>query len=212
VRATFENPKARCSQSVLNARLLVEEKHGVTLVSTAAVQRNSQATYVYVVKADSTGDRCGPSPSARRKATTRKSLGAGAGRGGGHDRRRQTGGRDQSSTRRSPERTRVSPSVSPPASPPVKSPGQEGRARPEREVLDETCLRTSRPRRSSPCCWLQPAARWGRITKRPSAAAPPAFKEAKAPRPVSNSKGKGRKARRVGKKRQFRSLAERAVF
>jgi multidrug efflux system membrane fusion protein len=34
--------------------LLVQEKHGVTLVSTAAVQRNSQATYVYVVKADST--------------------------------------------------------------------------------------------------------------------------------------------------------------
>ena len=38
----------------MNARLLVEEKHGVTLVPTAAVQRNSQATYVYVVKADST--------------------------------------------------------------------------------------------------------------------------------------------------------------
>jgi len=32
----------------------VQEKRGVTLVSTAAVQRNSQATYVYVVKADST--------------------------------------------------------------------------------------------------------------------------------------------------------------
>jgi multidrug efflux system membrane fusion protein len=38
----------------VNARLLVQEKHRVTLVSTAAVQRNSQATYVYVVKADST--------------------------------------------------------------------------------------------------------------------------------------------------------------
>ena len=34
--------------------MLVEEKHGVTLVPTAAVQRNSQATYVYVVKPDST--------------------------------------------------------------------------------------------------------------------------------------------------------------
>jgi multidrug efflux system membrane fusion protein len=34
--------------------LLVQEKRGITLVSTAAVQRNSQATYVYVVKADST--------------------------------------------------------------------------------------------------------------------------------------------------------------
>src|ERR1035438_1325433 len=30
-----------------------EEKRGVTLVPTAAVQRNSQATYVYVVNADS---------------------------------------------------------------------------------------------------------------------------------------------------------------
>jgi multidrug efflux system membrane fusion protein len=38
----------------VNARLLVQEKHGVTLVPTAAVQRNSQATYVYVVRADST--------------------------------------------------------------------------------------------------------------------------------------------------------------
>ena len=38
----------------MNARLLVQEKHGVTLVPNAAVQRNSQATYVYVVKPDST--------------------------------------------------------------------------------------------------------------------------------------------------------------
>ena len=38
----------------LNARLLVQEKHGATLVPTAAVQRNAQATYVYVVKPDST--------------------------------------------------------------------------------------------------------------------------------------------------------------
>ena len=38
----------------MNARLLVQEKRGVTLVPTAAVQRNAQATYVYVVKADST--------------------------------------------------------------------------------------------------------------------------------------------------------------
>ena len=38
----------------VNARLLVQEKHGVTLIPNAAVQRNSNATYVYVVKADST--------------------------------------------------------------------------------------------------------------------------------------------------------------
>jgi multidrug efflux system membrane fusion protein len=55
LRATFENAKGTLfPNQFVNARLLVEEKHGVTLVSTAAVQRNSQATYVYVVKADST--------------------------------------------------------------------------------------------------------------------------------------------------------------
>ena len=38
----------------MNARLLVEEKQGVTLIPTAAVQRNGEATYVYLVKPDST--------------------------------------------------------------------------------------------------------------------------------------------------------------
>jgi multidrug efflux system membrane fusion protein len=55
LRATFANPKGMLfPNQFVNARLLVETKHGVTLVPTAAVQRNSQATYVYVVKADST--------------------------------------------------------------------------------------------------------------------------------------------------------------
>ena len=55
LRATFENAKGTLfPNQFVNARLLVEQKHGVTLVPTAAVQRNSQATYVYVVKADST--------------------------------------------------------------------------------------------------------------------------------------------------------------
>jgi multidrug efflux system membrane fusion protein len=55
LRATFENAKGTLfPNQFVNARMLVQEKHGVTLVSTAAVQRNSQATYVYVVKADST--------------------------------------------------------------------------------------------------------------------------------------------------------------
>jgi multidrug efflux system membrane fusion protein len=55
LRATFSNAKGTLyPNQFVNARLLVQEKHGVTLVSTAAVQRNSQATYVYVVKADST--------------------------------------------------------------------------------------------------------------------------------------------------------------
>jgi multidrug efflux system membrane fusion protein len=55
LRATFANAKGTLfPNQFVNARLLVQEKHGVTLVPTAAVQRNSQATYVYVVKADST--------------------------------------------------------------------------------------------------------------------------------------------------------------
>jgi membrane fusion protein, multidrug efflux system len=55
LRATFDNAKGTLfPNQFVNARLLVQEKHGVTLVPTAAVQRNSQATYVYVVKADST--------------------------------------------------------------------------------------------------------------------------------------------------------------
>ena len=55
LRATFQNAKGTLfPNQFVNVRLLVQEKHGVTLVPTAAVQRNSQATYVYVVKADST--------------------------------------------------------------------------------------------------------------------------------------------------------------
>ena len=55
LRATFQNAKGTLfPNQFVNARMLVQEKRGVTLVSTAAVQRNSQATYVYVVKTDST--------------------------------------------------------------------------------------------------------------------------------------------------------------
>jgi multidrug efflux system membrane fusion protein len=55
LRATFGNSKGTLfPNQFVNARLLVQEKRGVTLVPTAAIQKNSQATYVYVVKADST--------------------------------------------------------------------------------------------------------------------------------------------------------------
>jgi multidrug efflux system membrane fusion protein len=55
LRATFQNAKGALYPSqFVNAKLLVQEKRGVTLLPSAAVQRNSQATYVYVVKADST--------------------------------------------------------------------------------------------------------------------------------------------------------------
>jgi multidrug efflux system membrane fusion protein len=55
LRATFSNPNfVLFPNQFVNARLLVEEKHGVTLAPTAVVQRNAQNTYVYLVKPDST--------------------------------------------------------------------------------------------------------------------------------------------------------------
>ncbi|HUI41858.1 MAG TPA: MdtA/MuxA family multidrug efflux RND transporter periplasmic adaptor subunit [Terriglobia bacterium] len=55
LRATFDNQKNELfPNQFVNARLLVEEKRGVTLIPTAAVQRNNQQTYVWLVKPDST--------------------------------------------------------------------------------------------------------------------------------------------------------------
>ncbi|MGA9059732.1 MAG: efflux RND transporter periplasmic adaptor subunit [Terriglobia bacterium] len=55
LRANFDNRDgALFPNQFVNARLLVEEKHEVTLVPTAAVQRNAQTTYVFLVKPDST--------------------------------------------------------------------------------------------------------------------------------------------------------------
>ncbi len=55
LRATFDNSKGTLfPNQFVNARLLVQEKRGVTMVSNAAIQRNSSATYVYVVQANST--------------------------------------------------------------------------------------------------------------------------------------------------------------
>jgi membrane fusion protein, multidrug efflux system len=55
LRATFDNKdNVLFPNQFVNARLLVEEKKDVTLVSNAAIQRNSQMTYVYFVKPDST--------------------------------------------------------------------------------------------------------------------------------------------------------------
>ena len=50
LRATFDNQSGGLfPNQFVNARLLVHEKQGVTLIPTAAVQRNSQVTYVYLV-------------------------------------------------------------------------------------------------------------------------------------------------------------------
>jgi membrane fusion protein, multidrug efflux system len=55
LRATFSNQdNALFPNQFVNAKLLVEEKTRVTLLPTAAIQRNSQSTYVYRVKPDST--------------------------------------------------------------------------------------------------------------------------------------------------------------
>ena len=55
LRATFDNrDHALFPNQFVNARLLVQEKRGVTLLQNAAVQRNTQTTYVYLVKPDNT--------------------------------------------------------------------------------------------------------------------------------------------------------------
>ena len=55
LRATFPNTdNALFPNQFVNVKLLVEEKTGVILAPTAALQRNTNNTYVYVVKPDST--------------------------------------------------------------------------------------------------------------------------------------------------------------
>lgn len=53
LRADFDNrDHALFPNEFVNARLLVERKQGVVVVPSAAVQRNQQTTYVYLVKPD----------------------------------------------------------------------------------------------------------------------------------------------------------------
>jgi membrane fusion protein, multidrug efflux system len=55
LRAVFANSSGKLFPSqFVNARLLVEQKHDVTLLTNAAIQRNSQGTYVWMVKPDQT--------------------------------------------------------------------------------------------------------------------------------------------------------------
>ena len=55
LRATFDNQdNALFPSQFVNARLLVEEKRGVILLPTAAIQRSSSKVFVYLVKPDST--------------------------------------------------------------------------------------------------------------------------------------------------------------
>jgi len=53
-RASFDNrDESLFPNQFVNARLLVEEKQGVTLIPTATVQRNGPIIYVYLIKPDS---------------------------------------------------------------------------------------------------------------------------------------------------------------
>jgi membrane fusion protein, multidrug efflux system len=55
LRALFNNEnRALFPNQFVNARLLQQEKTGVTLLPTAAIQRNTNATYVYLIKPDNT--------------------------------------------------------------------------------------------------------------------------------------------------------------
>jgi membrane fusion protein, multidrug efflux system len=55
LRAIFPNTDSSLfPNQFVNARLLVETQHGVTLVATAAIQRNSQNAFVYVIGTDQT--------------------------------------------------------------------------------------------------------------------------------------------------------------
>jgi len=55
LRASFDNAnRALFPNQFVNARLLVQEKTGVTLLQSAAIQRNTNDTYVYLIKPDST--------------------------------------------------------------------------------------------------------------------------------------------------------------
>lgn len=54
LRATFNNSNdALFPNQFVNARLLVQQKRGVTVVPNAVVQRNTKTAYVYLVKPDS---------------------------------------------------------------------------------------------------------------------------------------------------------------
>jgi len=55
LRAIFPNEDSSLfPNQFVNARLLVDTEHGATLIPTAAIQRNAQGPFVYVVKPDQT--------------------------------------------------------------------------------------------------------------------------------------------------------------
>ena len=99
----FDKPEWRLfPNQFVNARLLVEEKRGVMLLPTAAMQRNSQNdVFVYLVKPDSTVTVRNDHHRHQRGRDDGNHSGLAAGRRRGDDRRRQAAGRQQG-TRRIP--------------------------------------------------------------------------------------------------------------
>jgi multidrug efflux system membrane fusion protein len=55
LKAIFDNKDFELfPQQFVNSRLLVDTQHGATLVPTAAIQRNAQGAYVYLISSDNT--------------------------------------------------------------------------------------------------------------------------------------------------------------
>ena len=74
LRANFDNKNNLLfPNQFVNVRLLVQQKTGVTLVPTAVIQRNTNSTYVYLVKDDKTVTVRQDRTSEPRKATIPKS-------------------------------------------------------------------------------------------------------------------------------------------
>jgi multidrug efflux system membrane fusion protein len=56
-KAIFDNKDLSLfPNQFVNARLLIETRHGTTIVPTAAIQRSPQSTFVYVVKTDNSAE------------------------------------------------------------------------------------------------------------------------------------------------------------
>jgi multidrug efflux system membrane fusion protein len=57
LKAIFDNHDTELfPNQFVNARLLVDTQRGVTLLPTAAIQRNAQGTFVYVISSDNTAN------------------------------------------------------------------------------------------------------------------------------------------------------------
>ncbi len=99
LRAVFANADGKLFPSqFVNARLLVQQKQNITLLPNAAIQRNSQGTYVWLVKPDQTVTVRPITVGTTEGDVVRSHRRPGAGR------RRGDGGRGPAGRRRQGER------------------------------------------------------------------------------------------------------------